>query len=454
MQLQWSVDQVLGLAPDDGSAKAGQGLARASKWGELGQADTAVWGAIQGSGKDPYRVRIDLSEPAFKCSCPSRKFPCKHGLGLLLILAQSADAIPKGEPPDWVDEWLAQRAKRQDTKVAKAAETREVDAKAQAKRVAKREARVEDGVDELSLWLRDLVQQGLGAAQVQPESYWDSMAARLVDAQAPGLSRHVRRLSELISSGEGWQDRSLAAVSRMHLLCEAHRRIAELPADVQADVRIAVGWTVPKDELLKLPRHADIWCVLAQRVEREEQLRVQRTWLLGLATGRPALILQFAAGTQGFEQSFRVGSQFACELAYYPGAVPIRAMLIGERSDPIEPPKPLAQAPSLADALAEYARALARQPWLESWPMRVSGLVPTIRGDSRRLFLHDERGRGLPIVDRFAGAWHLLAISGGAPLEVFGEWDGDALRPLAARSKGDSFAFAQTETATTLVRVA
>jgi hypothetical protein len=28
--------------------------------------------------------------------------------------------------------------------------------------------------------------------------------------------------------------------------------------------------------------------------------------------------------------------------------------------------------------------------------------------------------------------WQLLAESGGAPLSVFGEWDGEALRPLSA----------------------
>src|SRR5262245_7285221 len=131
--MAWTVDQVLGLAPDDGSAKAGQGLARASKWKELGQTVHAVWGAILGSGKDPYRVRIDLPEPAFKGSCPSRKFPCKHGLGLLLIHAEHAGAIPAATPPDWVADWLAERAKRQEAKSAKAAESREVDGQAQAK---------------------------------------------------------------------------------------------------------------------------------------------------------------------------------------------------------------------------------------------------------------------------------------------------------------------------------
>lgn len=452
--MRWTVDQVLALAPDDGSAKAGQGLARAAKWKELGRSEAALWGAVQGSGKEPYRVRIDLAEPAFKCSCPSRKFPCKHGLGLFLILAENAGAIPAAAPPEWVADWLAERGKRQDAKTAQATEARAVDEHAQAKRAAKRTARVEEGVEELSLWMRDLVRQGLGNAQQQPLSYWESTAARLIDAQAPGLARSVRRLGEVVSSGAGWQERLLAGLGRLHLLCEACRRIADLPEDVQADVRIAIGWTVPKEELLHLPRQTDTWCVLAQRVDREEQLRVQRTWLLGLESGRSALILHFAAGSQGFEQSFRVGAQFASELIYFPGSVPLRALLVGERCESPRPDRPLPKAPSLLEAAREYAKALARQPWLEAWPMRVGGLFPAVDHESGNLLLCDDHGRPLPVVDRFAGGWHLAAISGGAAIEVFGEWDGDALRPLSATANSRLFTFSQTDTATMLARVA
>ncbi len=450
----WTVDQVLALAPDESSAKAGQGLARPGKWEDLGRSEGAVWGATQGSGKDPYRCRIDLSEPAFKCSCPSRKFPCKHGLGLLLVLAQHPDAIPEAEPPDWVSEWLEQRARRHEAKAARAAQPREVDAKAQAKRAAQRAARVEDGIAQLSLWLADLVRQGLATAQAQPFSYWQTAAARLVDAQAPGLARLVRNLGETVASGEGWQSRTLAAIGRLHLLCEAHRRIGELPEDVQADVRTAVGWTTPMEELLKRPCVSDTWCVLAQRVEREEQLRVQRTWLLALSSGRPALILQFAAGTQGFEQSFRVGSQFAAELVFYPGAVGLRAALVGKRGEAIDPPRALPPAPSLNDAMAGYARALSQQPWLELWPMRVGGVRPAVVSETRSLRLTDEDGRVLPIVERFDGGWHLVAISGGAAIEVFGEWDGQALRPLGAVSDGRLLALSATQAGTMLARVA
>src|SRR6202034_3296211 len=91
--------QVLALAPDAASAKAGQGLGNPGKWVSLGRRERSVWGQCQGSGKDPYRTQADLTGPAFHCSCPSRKFPCKHGLGLLLILASNGAKFSEAEPP-------------------------------------------------------------------------------------------------------------------------------------------------------------------------------------------------------------------------------------------------------------------------------------------------------------------------------------------------------------------
>ena len=71
------------------------------KWKTLGADEACAWGTIQGSGKDPYQACIDFSGPAFKCTCPSRKFPCKHGLGLFLIVAQQAAALTEKKPPAW-----------------------------------------------------------------------------------------------------------------------------------------------------------------------------------------------------------------------------------------------------------------------------------------------------------------------------------------------------------------
>ena len=131
----WTQDRVLQLAPDPASAKAGQGLANARKWVTLGRDDRVVWGECQGSGAKPYQTQFDLLEVASKCSCPSRKFPCKHALGLMLIFSSDAAAVAPQAAPAWVTEWLSARDERAQKKQAKAeAPPKPVDAAAQAQR--------------------------------------------------------------------------------------------------------------------------------------------------------------------------------------------------------------------------------------------------------------------------------------------------------------------------------
>lgn len=60
---------------------------------------------------------------------------------------------------------------------------------------AKIEKSVDAGVSELERWLADQVRAGLAAAGRADYRHWDSMAARLVDAKAPGLAGSVRRLA-------------------------------------------------------------------------------------------------------------------------------------------------------------------------------------------------------------------------------------------------------------------
>src|SRR5215213_8878166 len=112
MAVTLTVEQILALAPDASSAKSGKGLATPRKWLSLGSNEQALWGECQGSGENPYQAQIDLSEPAFRCTCPSRKFPCKHALGLFLLAQSQAAALTERTPPTWVSDWLASRAQK------------------------------------------------------------------------------------------------------------------------------------------------------------------------------------------------------------------------------------------------------------------------------------------------------------------------------------------------------
>jgi hypothetical protein len=90
--------QVLALAPDDASAKAAQGLVKPAKWVTLGAFEGGLWGECQGSGAKPYQVLVDANGLGAKCSCPSRKFPCKHGLALMLMFAGGTGRFASDPP--------------------------------------------------------------------------------------------------------------------------------------------------------------------------------------------------------------------------------------------------------------------------------------------------------------------------------------------------------------------
>ncbi len=221
-----TTEQVLALAPDASSAQAGRKLASPQHWQALGQSAQALWGECRGSAL--YQVRVDLSSLSVKCSCPSRKFPCKHGVALLLMAVTTPDTLPASEPPEWVASWLAKRAAAAAAKESVASAPAKAprsaptsDTTAAAKRVARRERLVAEGIDMLDLWLNDLMRAGLGRLEAQPASFWRDQAARLVDAQAPGLASRVRAMAGVVGAAGPWPQRLLDMLGQTALLTQA-----------------------------------------------------------------------------------------------------------------------------------------------------------------------------------------------------------------------------------------
>ena len=433
--MNYSADQIIALAPDAASAKAGRSLATASKWQNVGQTERALWGECQGSGAKPYQTVIDLTEPAFKCSCPSRKFPCKHALGLFLLVANQ-HAIAVTTIPDWAAEWLAKRDQQTErrTEAAKKAEeppdeaTLARRASQKAKRSLDREAKVVAGLKELDLWLRDLVRHGLASAQTRSLDYWDQMAARMIDAQAPGVARRVRELSWLPQSGDGWTERLLSQVSSLFLLLKAFERIETLSTPTQADVRTAIGWNYKEDELPQENLVSDEWFVLGQRTTGDEGLRVRRTWLWGGALAKGALILDFAAAGQHLALDLLPGTKTEAELIFYPSNYPLRAALKTRANT--RPLTDLSGYSTTDELLMTYADVLALNPWIEALPASLQTIVPLRRGE--QWFARDSNGRLLSLRGESIVGWKLSALSGGHPITIFGEWNGRSLLPVSA----------------------
>ena len=435
----------MSLAPDDASRRASSGLARPGPWSECGCDERAVWGRCRGSSRAPYDVACDLADFAYRCTCPSQKQPCKHVLALLLLWAGGSSLVGPGRPPAEVAAWLASRpsgegASLADLVLGRSAgptaapapsgpqqRARAVDPGAAAARAAQRAERIAAGMAELELWIEDLLRAGLASAASQPYSFWDAMAARLVDAQAPAAATAVRELAGVPHTGEGWPDRLLSALARLHLLAAGWARYGDLPDATRADLRAAAGWPWPAETVMSGPKEEDRWYVLARVATDDPQLRVQRTWLWGLRSGRPALIVDFARPGYAFAWQLWPGQVMDAAVARYPGSAPLRVLIAEQKGDPV-PGGPPPGWDCLEDVASARGRSLATDPWSERWPVSVRGVVPERAGD--RWAVRDRGGRRTELSATEEAAWKLAAVSGGHPVQLLGEWSGDRLTPL------------------------
>ena len=410
---------MLALAPDAASQRAAAGLARPACWSDAGTAGDLVWGRFAGSGKQPYQTVVDVGGPAYRCSCPSRKFPCKHALALLLTWA--GGAVPEqGEAAGYATAWQASRQARAGARNGTGGQPK--DAAAAARRAEQRAQRAAAGLAELEVWLGDQVRAGLTAARAAGYGHAEPVAARMVDAQAPGVASALRRLSAIPMSGDGWPGRLLAEYGLLHLLARAHQQLAALPPPLAAVVRSRVGYTTSREDVLATPPVTDRWQVLAVRDVLDGQIPARRVWLRGQHTGRFALLLSFApvGNFTGLEAALIPGLGLHADLHFYPGQPGRRAVVGTRHGSPATAGRPAGPG-DLAGLLSSWSAGLAQDPWLTEWPALVTG-VPVPGEPGWQLAGH--AGLAVPLLGP-ESRWPLLAVSGGQPVCLAGEWTPD-----------------------------
>ncbi|MCB0637613.1 MAG: hypothetical protein KDC54_13380, partial [Lewinella sp.] len=194
-----------------------------------------------------------------------------------------------------------------------------------------------------------------------------------------------------------------------------------------------------QEQIMAQPGVRDNWLVIGQQSGTEEQLTYRRTWLRGETTGRCALLLDFAYGRQGFDAQWVVGSVLQGELIFYPGTTGQRARFRQQTPSraPYESPPGY---PDLTAAGVDYAKALAASPWLNGFPLLLEEITPLFREEAEGSgWIVDQRRQLMPLA-RTDQVWPLLAHSGGRPITVFGEYNGETFSPLSVITEGRVFA--------------
>lgn len=426
-----TADQITAIAPDAQSLKAGRDLASPRKWEMTGGDSEVLWGLAMGSGKEPYQTRVSLIDFASKCSCPSRKFPCKHALGLM-FLAAGSQVSAAGERPPWVVEWLEARAGRAEKAAARSEEkaTKPVDEKAAEKRRAQREGRVAEGVALLQQTLLDLAREGLASGPARSASAWEGLAKRMVDCQAPGLAGALRHIADTVLPDPDVDSELPYELGRLHLLLHA---LASPPSDdgnTRAELLSWVGGKSGADRVSDGELQDDDWFVAGRRVEERDRLITSTTWMLGVKSLRWAKLLRFAPVPQTIAEPWPLGARVRAALRFHPGLLPQRATVENEEMPELAR-MPVVSETHLDSLLERHSSALASNPFLRTIPFLIP-LHPSADGT----LLVDESGRALPWKAPAGTALRVECVCGGRPTPLCGEWDGRFLRPLSLLDGG------------------
>ncbi|MBM4089300.1 MAG: SWIM zinc finger family protein [Planctomycetes bacterium] len=214
-------------APNAEAARNGRTLALKNQLVALQRSeDGTLWlGRCQGSGRTVYLCSadfIDPDKPVYRCTCPSRQFPCKHALGLLYAIAGGKTFHVVAVPEDVVAKRV-KAAARGEANSTDAAKPRRVNKSALAKKIR---AQLE-GIDLLEKLTQDVVRLGIGTMNAKMAGELEEQAKQLGNAYLPGAQTALRNYTTLFRSEQGDE---LSAAGREAVYGEALDQLGRLYA--------------------------------------------------------------------------------------------------------------------------------------------------------------------------------------------------------------------------------
>lgn len=260
-----SAEYVNSLAPDAASLANGRKLAEKGSFVKLSrdEEETLLFGECAGSGKSPYAVSVDFSgggAPICRCTCPSRKLPCKHALGLMFakVMGQGFTVAPV---PEDVAEKRRKLAAREEKKAQPAPEAGEKAEPSERKKksgaaaaLKKDQARL-DGLEVAEKALMSLMRTGFGSVTPQAAAELDQQVKQLGDFFLPGVQAEFREwlanFSAEPSDIEEAYSRAFEGAVRLGLLIKKGRdyltnkiasKGADAADDLEMETRLGHAW--------------------------------------------------------------------------------------------------------------------------------------------------------------------------------------------------------------------
>lgn len=414
------------LAPNAAALKNGKDLVAKKKFVKLykSEDDTLIWGECAGSGANPYICSADYLEPSapvFRCTCPSRQFPCKHAIGLLHAFATGSNFVQADIPQDILDK-RAKIEKKQEHKDQQQKEQVDKPKKVNSKALEKKAGTQLEGIAHAEKMLQSIVQLGLSVIDARTKRDYQEQVKQLGNYSISGIQT---AFSDLFLQLEGIENGQYTKVidqinylyallkkSKEHLT--AKKENPEAPMELCTAIEEQIGYVWKLDELKEAGLYEkDVEMLQLSFFSYDDQARrefVDEGYWMDLQTGkiyravnyRPYKALKYIK-----EANSSVDILQLKELFIYPGDVNPRARWDEFTTRAISPSDlQKASQYALADyaELVKTAKNILKNPLMDKNPVFLIALHNVVKC-GEQLVLEDAAGHALTLQDmpRFDG---------------------------------------------------
>ena len=252
-------DYLLTIAPNESALKNGENLAKKNSYSNLTASSdgTYIGGFCTGSGASPYACSVDFIDPAapvFRCTCPSRQFPCKHILGLLYIYAEGR-SFQKGDVPEDILDKRKKKESRASAK-AKSDDAPPKDSPSRKRAAIKKIETQLNGLEETEKILHNIVSAGLGTLDAAKTKSIRALVKQLDSYYITGVQNELNDLLGLFNqAGEVDYYQCVGKIASLHTLVSRARAYFEKKLehpdkmDSESEIEELVGYPWKLEEL-------------------------------------------------------------------------------------------------------------------------------------------------------------------------------------------------------------
>ncbi|KAJ51908.1 putative nucleic acid-binding Zn finger protein [Clostridium tetanomorphum] len=254
-----SKEYIDSLATNASAMKNGNKLSKDGSFVKLNKSEdeSIIFGECKGSGKNNYLCSADFineSNPVFRCSCPSKQFPCKHTLGLLYAFVDGKKFTVENIPEDIIEK-RAKIEKKEQNKIEK----KKAPAKKNKSAIKKKINAQLEGIELLDKIVKGILKQGFASIHKENIKELNSQLKELGNYYIPGVQAELKRLIEKIFDSEVDNEnalmqaiylKSLVKEGKKHLLNRLEDE--EMNLSVSSDMEELLGHAWKLTELEEL----------------------------------------------------------------------------------------------------------------------------------------------------------------------------------------------------------